>query len=248
MLPLIPRLVCSLLLLAPFAAVAGEEVVETFPDGSVRVRYESDAQGRRHGPYLEYAADGTLVVRATYQAGLLHGRELRYYRDGKRLTVATYKLGVLHGRFERYHPNGRRALSARYADGKLAGKQVESSADGTRVLEAEYADDELHGSLRIKDHGKTLTRQIWTRGELEEIDGLHPFARRRAELLAQLAAILAVPAEGVEPSTDPQAAPRCGACKPTAACADSRGASWRSSRPGTRAATLRRSSAGASAV
>ena len=38
-----------------------EERVETWPDGTVRVRYEVDESGRRHGAFEEFLADGTLV-------------------------------------------------------------------------------------------------------------------------------------------------------------------------------------------
>ena len=64
---------------APVAAA--EEVVENFPDGGVRLRYDVDAEGRRHGRFQEYHPEGKLKVRAAYKAGLLDGSYTEFYEE-----------------------------------------------------------------------------------------------------------------------------------------------------------------------
>lgn len=204
-------LVAGLALLCAFGTGAAlEEVVETWPDGSVRVRYEVDAAGRKHGALAEFLQDGTLVRRAQYRAGTLHGREFRNYDDGRRRSVTTFANGVLHGRFESFHANGERELVANYSDGLFDGKYVESSADGKRVLSARYERGLLDGGLSIKDDGETITRQEWKAGALVELDGMQPFPRARADVLAAVEEIERAPADAPD---DPMAAERAAALR-----------------------------------
>lgn len=193
--PVHPVLLLTLALLTLASQPSAEEVVESWPDGSIRARYEVDAEGRLHGSFEEFSDDETLVLRAQYRAGLLHGRELRYYENGRKLSVATYDGGVLDGRFESFYPSGKRELTTQYKDGLLSGKQIESSPDGKWVLTAKYELGQLNGSLSIKDHGKTITRQSWSAGTLVSIDGMEPFSRSRAEVLAKVAEIEGAPTE-----------------------------------------------------
>lgn len=177
------------------------EVVDRYPGGELRRRYRTNRQGQKHGPFKEYAVDGTLLVEARYAKGELDGLEQRFFSSGEKHVVANWSAGLLNGRYDSFYENGRSERSSGYELGKLFGRHSESSADGEWILTAVYRDDLLNGSFEIADHGETLTAQVWKAGVLREIDGIEAFPRTSKALLEELATILAVPEEPEE--TDP---------------------------------------------
>jgi len=171
------------------------EVVHRYPGGELRRRYRTNREGQKHGPFKEYAVDGTLLVEARYAKGERDGLEQRFFRSGEKHVVANWSAGLLNGRYDRFYENGRSERSSGYKLGKLFGDHSQSSQDGEWLLTAVYRDDLLDGPFAIEDHGETLTAQVWKAGVLREIDGIQAFPRTSKALLEALAAILAVPEE-----------------------------------------------------
>ena len=95
------------------------EVVETYPDGSVKVKYRVDVNGKKSGLFLAYFENGKVKLRA------------RYSKD------------VLHGSYQSHHPDGSRAISTRYRNGKLHGSYKKHDAEGHCLEVAEYRSDYL---------------------------------------------------------------------------------------------------------
>lgn len=172
------RLVLWLLLVATGGAAGLDEVVETYPDGSLHRRYSVDGEGQRHGAFVEYHPNGKLAIRARYRRG------------------------APNGTFERYHENGRRALRASYRDGVLEGKYEERWPDGSPHVEGRYRRGLRHGEFEIQRARELQSVQEWEDGRLLEINGIEPYPRERATLLETLDAIEAVP----ETETDGEAA------------------------------------------
>ncbi len=148
-----------------------ESVQEFYADGTVKLRYDVDENGRRHGNFTELYRDGQVKVRARYRAGELDGAYATFHPDGSKHVYAKYKKGALHGKYTDRLPDGNLRLTAVYKDGAL---------DGPREF---YAGK------------KVSSRQKWKDGELLEIDGVVPFPRSLDEIRAGLDAIYAPEAE-----------------------------------------------------
>ncbi|MCP3914344.1 MAG: hypothetical protein GY711_02175 [bacterium] len=162
---MLPWLLLILPLLAP-ALRSGEEVVENWPDGSVRARYEVDAAGRRNGPYLAYHENGKLHVRASYRAN------------------------ERSGTYQEFYPSGRKALDAKYRGGQLQGKYEERDETGRASYVAHYADGILHGKVEAFAGKERLCAQRWKKGALVELDGVAPYPRPLDEIRHVVAGLL----------------------------------------------------------
>lgn len=155
----------SLLLVALFASLRPapiEEIVETYPDGTVQVIYYTDSQGRRHGRYQRFRPDGTLEVKARYRAGLLDGR------------------------WESYHPSGELEARAEYLRGERHGDYDEYDADGELTLEGQYERGRREGLWELHDPDGVWP-QVWDADVLVELDGVDVFPRTREEIAETLA-------------------------------------------------------------
>lgn len=214
-----PILACLLALVCALPPTTPEEVVIKYPSGEVQVRYSTDEKGRLDGLYEEFSESGVPVVRAQYAKDLLDGRYETFWPDGKPRTdgnyskgyqdgawieyaedgvktlAANYRKDQLHGRYESYHPNGKRFITTNYKLGVLNGEYFERDADGSWVLSGKYADDLLDGVLEVHEGDRRLVQQKWSAGRLVEIEGVKPFPEPAPVLRAELAAILAEPAD-----------------------------------------------------
>jgi hypothetical protein len=173
---------------APFVAADAllrtvpETVEEHWSSGGVRVRYEIDDRGRRHGACLEYAEDGTLLLRAQYRAG------------------------ALDGTWSSFHPGGEHHVTAKYRAGKLQGDYVERTPAGERAVKATYKDGVLDGERTFYAAGRVDGVQRWKQGALVELDGFVPFPRPLPEIAAEQLALRAATPARVELTPDNEAA------------------------------------------
>lgn len=209
----IRRGVCATLLALALPAQAPTERVENFPDGSVRERCGLDAEGRPHGLFERFRADGTCEVRGVFRAGLRHGVWTEFDARGRKILVAEYRGNELDGRRETFHDNGRRAELTTWRGGVQNGAFEEHDAEHGRTKVGAYRDGVLHGDLRITQGRKVVTRQQWLDGEISLLDGWRPFPIRQADLKEGLAQILAEPQDPRLDATDPQAATRAAALR-----------------------------------
>ncbi len=60
------------------------------------VQGELDAEGRRHGPCLEWNEEGLLHGKCTYVHGKLHGLNENYHPDGKLASAGQWREGVAY--------------------------------------------------------------------------------------------------------------------------------------------------------
>lgn len=154
------------LLLCGAVALAAEEVVEPWPDGSPRLRYKVDDDGRRHGVYTEFFENRKVAVKARYRHGEYDGIYASFYENGKKCSRAIYRRGLRTGKYEEWDEHGRWTWTARYRDGLLDGK------------------------AKAWCNGEALATQVWAKGELVKMDGVHLPSRPREEVARQLAGIL----------------------------------------------------------
>jgi hypothetical protein len=143
----------------------GEPVIESWPDGTVRARYEIDEAGNRTGSYQEF------------------------HPNGKRAIKATYRKGLLSGTYQEFHASGKKALDCKYKNGELNGKYVSWNENGQELRVAAYRAGKLHGKAEAFEGKTRLVSQKWKAGQLTEINGLVPFPRPLAEVRATVLAL-----------------------------------------------------------
>jgi len=137
----------SLLLVVTFGfllcAWAGAGTIEKkYSDGTIKVKFDIDAQGDKDGPYEEF------------------------FPDGKPKVKATYKGDKLNGPYKSFHENGKPAIIATYKDGELTGSYVEETPEGVKQKTAAYKNGKLHGSVTQYDKaGKPTVTQIYNEGQ-----------------------------------------------------------------------------------
>lgn len=170
---MIPQLI--LLLLPLMAAVPPptspppvvEELEVLWPDGTVRCRYNIDAQGRLSGTYVEYYANGKLSIKARYRQDRLDGSYETFFDNGHREITTTYKDGFLHGKYE------------------------ERGGDGKLFVTGKYEKGKREGTFEFFRDGDRLSRQLFEGGVLEDLDGIVPYPRTQEEIRATLDEIYA---------------------------------------------------------
>lgn len=189
------------------AAQAPTELIEHWPDGTVRLRQQVDDQGRPHGVREEFAQNGTRILYATFRTGLRDGPFREWTEGGVRIRDHSFKADVLHGRYEDLYSNGRSQAVGEFRLGQRHGRWVEQDLSGARRRTSDYRQGLLHGQVRIQQDGKLLSRQQWQDGELVQLDDLRPFPVPRAELQALLSRVLDAPLPDLDPA-DPIAGNR----------------------------------------
>lgn len=173
---------------------AQEDVVETWPDGTVRERYHTDAEGRKDGTWERFRADGSLEVRAVYRRGERSGPWTELAPDGTVTRIETYRRDVLHGRRESFHPDGELATRTSWRDGVLDGPFEEHGPGDAWERTGRYRDGELHGTVKVLRGRKTVSRQAWVHGVLARLDDIDaPFPVAEDSLRQTIAEILAPP-------------------------------------------------------
>ncbi len=161
-------------------AAHAEQVIETADDGTVSAKYNVDSEGRMHGTYAEFHADGSIKLKANYRRGRLHGNYVTYHASGRPHIVAAYKNGDRQGKYLEKDERGRVVIETTYNEnGRLDGAYIENS------------------------DGEPLTRQQWEDGEPVLVDGVIPYPRTRDQIRDEIEEIYnhKDPLEGKEGDT-----------------------------------------------
>lgn len=199
----------------PAAPVEPGVVVETGADGTILVRYEVDAEGRKDGSYQRWHRAEILAEESTWKAGQRHGATKHYdetgtlriseeYRGdqlqgprrefneaGALVEQAAYVRGQLHGPFKAWHPNRRLRLVTTYRNGVLHGKYQTWDDAGAVAVRTTHDKGLLDGTYEAFQGKTQLTKQTWEHGTPVEVDGIVPFPVAPDVLRSTLARILA---------------------------------------------------------
>ncbi len=210
---LLAALVATLCLLGAGPLASADPTTHDLPDGG-KEQYEVDDQGRKHGPYTRWHPQGQIAVQAsydqdrldglvrtwdvtgaprsaiTYKRGVLHGAHKTYDDRGQLVRHKGYRDGQLHGAWKSYYPNRRLELTTSYRAGKQHGAYHLRANDGSTRIKTTYKDGLRHGTLRAFEGKKTLTKQTWRQGVPVNVDGINPYPREQAPLVAELKRLL----------------------------------------------------------
>jgi hypothetical protein len=186
-----------ILLATLFGLVTAEPVETKFASGKLKAKYATDAEGRKHGPYVEYFENGKVRIKATCKAGEWDGPYASFHPNGKPHVSATYKEGKLTGAYSEKSEQGGLRLSATYKDGKLTGL-LKLYAGGVPVCSHDIKDDDPPLPRRLAEIHETLVSIYGTPGASKKVDELT--AERHAALrrLKAYRYLVGVPWENVE--------------------------------------------------
>jgi len=162
--PLVLAVALAATAVAPLAARA-EQVVEHDDQGRVTAKYSTDDEGRRHGNYAEFHANGAIKVKAIYRRGRLHGK------------------------YVSYHESGRPHVTAEYVNGEPEGKYVEKDDRGRVVIETSYVDGVVEGTYEEYADGVLISKQVWENREPVDVDGVRPYPKSRDAIRDAIEAI-----------------------------------------------------------
>lgn len=165
-------------------AAAGDEITETWPDGSPRKRYRLGADGTLQGEYTEWWENGKVALRTWYEHG------------------------GIDGTYTSFHENGAAHVTARYHRGKRNGPYVEIDGEGKPFEEATYVEGDLDGKRTVRRDGIVASRQVWKRGALIDLMGIAPYPQTLEKMKTELAVIRAQTPAAVAPrSAEPEQKP-----------------------------------------
>ena len=74
--------------------------------------------GREHGTFTEWDAEGRIRGRAEYRDGKMHGTFVRFHPNGAKMSEFTYENGKPHGPATRWDPEGQVVGRKQFEHGK----------------------------------------------------------------------------------------------------------------------------------
>src|SRR5688572_7630530 len=100
------KLQLSLTFLVLLAGAPPQDQKEFYESGKLKAEFSVDAEGRKHGRYLEYYESGKKKITGAYDQGLAHGEWWEYYEGGKPFGKKGFDKGKPAGGVVRMDPNG----------------------------------------------------------------------------------------------------------------------------------------------
>lgn len=105
---------------------------ELFKDGSLSGRGDYDSDGKRHGPWEFWYANGQKKADCTYDAHRLDGASTFWHPNGELLQRGAFDLNTQIGHWERWFDNGQlRDVGDYDSQGKRIGEWKTYDRDGT---------------------------------------------------------------------------------------------------------------------
>ncbi len=123
-------------------------------------------EGRYHGTWTSYGADGRLQSITTYYKGQKQGVQLLFDNTGYVQTKASYHNDQLHGEYLIYN---RRTIVERrnYEGNELSGLQERFYVNGLKMEEKNFVEGKIDGIARWYDEEGNLTIEYeYDMGEL----------------------------------------------------------------------------------
>jgi len=94
--------------------------------------------GRKHGAWTRYRADGTKIAHEEYDHGLETGVWRTWYPDGAVESETTYERGAADGPHTEWHPNGVKRWQGQFRNGKREGTWYQWDDQGNLIRQQEY--------------------------------------------------------------------------------------------------------------
>ena len=124
--------------------------------------------GKLHGLWREWNAEGQMINQAKYRNGRLHGAFLQFRSDGSREFEVTFVDGVENGPFKRWFKNGKLWVKENYFAGKLDGVSKIFHSDGKLQIQSIYQSGKKNGLENSwYDNGKIRWEIVYEEGNIK---------------------------------------------------------------------------------
>jgi len=124
-------------------------VIERYEDRSIRSS-TSWIDGKVDGTALQWYADGTLMERRSYSAGMKQGLHEGWWEDGSPRFRYTFRDDMHEGEAREWFPNGRLYRAFNYVAGREEGEQIMYYEDGSVRANYFVVDGRRYGSIGTK--------------------------------------------------------------------------------------------------
>jgi len=124
--------------------------------------------GKLHGLWREWNAEGQIINQAKYRNGRLHGTFIQFRSDGSREFEVSFVDGVENGLFKRWFKNGKLWVEENYFSGKLDGVSKMFYSDGKIQVQSVYQAGKKNGLENSwYDNGKLRWEIVYEEGNIK---------------------------------------------------------------------------------
>jgi len=113
-----------------------------YDDGGL-AREVGFAEGKLHGPFLEWHRNGRPARAGAYERGARAGTWTLWLESGRKEEECGYAAGERHGPFATWWPSGRRKVEGRYCHGLQCGRWTSWDEGGHELGSVRY--EEIRG-------------------------------------------------------------------------------------------------------
>jgi antitoxin component YwqK of YwqJK toxin-antitoxin module len=139
-----------------------QKVVQYYENGQKHIAY-SLLNGKKHGNYKRWSAEGELTTRIEYDHGLYSGPYI-FYLNGNVYKLITYKvvekehrlISIKEGKYELYYNNGELQEKGEYENDEKHGKWRTYYEDGSLKTKEEYEFGVKTGTYKFYDNKGVL--------------------------------------------------------------------------------------------
>jgi hypothetical protein len=141
-----------LALLASFAALLPQEIVEAHPDGSPKFRCEArageDGAPVRHGKATSWHPNGKVESEGRFEDGLASGKWEFRFESGRRKALGSYSRGLRAGTWKFFRDGGGIELEGKYVEGVRDGEWKRFDAKQQVIEVVEYRREQVVDEAR----------------------------------------------------------------------------------------------------
>lgn len=142
------------------------KLIKKHPDGSNRL-IVNVLNGVKHGEFLEYAIDGTLLQKGYYVNGAEHGPWTIYYSNGKIKRELAFDRGEFHGDFKDYYESGAVERTYKFQYGEYEDTWISYYENGNIEVVTGHEAGKEHGRKEFYDpSGKFQALRYYAHGRL----------------------------------------------------------------------------------
>jgi len=109
------------------------------------VSSEYFVDGKRHGLYIKYFANGQVSYQAVFKDGLRHGEATSWWQNGNLMSKTPYTEGKMHGFAYQWYKTGEKFKLYHYENGETSGLQQAWRKNGELFSNFEYRNGRIFG-------------------------------------------------------------------------------------------------------
>jgi antitoxin component YwqK of YwqJK toxin-antitoxin module len=136
-----------------------QQVVKTFPDGTVRSAVYVDEKSQQKVAEVEFHPNGQPRIDKRFVNDTLQGESWCYYENGSPWSLNTFLDGKNEGPYKTWHENGQLYIVGQYAQGLKTGEWLTYFANGTINTRGFYKDDQKIGIWNSYNLEGTMKRE-----------------------------------------------------------------------------------------